>query len=330
MRGNSYISSFKPANLLLVLRFVLIVLFLDFSIGYTLRYFFFKQISGPYRRVTYSLEESTEDILVFGSSLAHHNFIPSLITEMTGLSCYNTGRDGADIYYYSALQQGIFKRYTPKIILMNINLNELLNKKDSLQRLSYLLPYYETHEEIRPIIEQRSRFEKIKLLSNIYPFNSAMLTIAKYNVVHDKDDKGYIPLNTSVSEREMADALRVEPVATTTNAEIDSTLVFVFETFIQNCTETPTELIIVFSPTYKLYPHENEMFQLIQSIAGKHEIALWDYSQDSTFTNRHGFFTDRMHLNHRGAQLFSEQIARRIYALTPCPSPANGRGENPD
>jgi hypothetical protein len=50
-------------NIILI---VAVVLVMDFAIGRILRYFYFKEMSGPHFRVTYAMETTEADVLVFG------------------------------------------------------------------------------------------------------------------------------------------------------------------------------------------------------------------------------------------------------------------------
>ena len=99
----------------------IIVLALDFGIGSLLKAFYFKQTSGLDYRTTYSIEKTRADILVFGSSRAVHHYYPAIFEDRMKLSFYNVGRDGQEssLYHYGVLQ-GILKRYTPKIVILDI------------------------------------------------------------------------------------------------------------------------------------------------------------------------------------------------------------------
>ena len=68
---------YKFFLLKLVVLFVIIFIF-DYSVGNILRYFYFKQESGMPYRTTYSIEKTTADILIFGSSRANHHYHPDV------------------------------------------------------------------------------------------------------------------------------------------------------------------------------------------------------------------------------------------------------------
>ena len=161
--------------------FLLLIFAIDYCVGQLLSYFYFKQKSGVDYRTTYSINITKEDILIFGSSRANHHYHPHIFKSRLHMSYYNAGRDGTSIIYHYALLKGVLKRYSPKIIILDILNKEFQKNADSYEKISPLLPYYNSHPEIRSIVQLRSRYEKHKLFSKIYPFNSAVLKIAMGN-----------------------------------------------------------------------------------------------------------------------------------------------------
>ena len=196
MVANLFTSNSKIVFLYKLIRLIIILFTLDFSIGHFCKHLYFSQKSGLNYRTTYALEKTNEDMLIFGSSRANHHYNPQIFTGVTGLSCYNVGRDGQSIFYHHAVQKATLTRYKPKIIILDVVFTdfESAQSEESLDRLAALLPYYKTHKEIQNIVNQRSKFEKFKLWSKIYPYNSLILTILKYNFIATKqmDLSGYI------------------------------------------------------------------------------------------------------------------------------------------
>src|SRR5664280_2748246 len=75
----------------------------------------------------------------------------------------------------------LLNRYTPKIIIVETDSNEMEYRASDYDNLSILLPYYHVYPELQPIILLRSPFERVKLLSGIYPFNSDIMNLVQYN-----------------------------------------------------------------------------------------------------------------------------------------------------
>jgi hypothetical protein len=293
-------------NLIIV---VAIVFLLDFAIGRTLRYFYFKQTSGLQFRTTYAMEKANADVLIFGSSRASHHYVPEVFEDSLKLSYYNTGRDGNGIFYQTAVLKSVLKRYTPKVIIFDFAGGFETDISD-YDRMSSLLPYYRSHEEIRKIIELKSPFEKVKLLSQIYPYNSSLLTIIIGNLDANKnrkpDNKGYVALY-----KEWKGTL--DTITDQANVSIDSNKVASFKEFISYAKKSGAKVFIVYSPIYRVF-NFNQQIEMCNSICLEEHIPFYDYSKDTTFLNNKNLFQDFSHLNHPGAIIFSSSVVEKIKA----------------
>jgi len=285
------------------------VLILDYSIGSIFSYFYFNQESGLQYRTTYSIEKTTADILIFGSSRANHHYDPNVFEKRLNLSSYNVGRDGNFILYHSAVLKGVLKRYSPKVVILDFTYGEFKLNRISYDGLTSLLPYYDGHPEMRSIIELKSRFEKYKLLSHIYPYNSLLFTIAVGNTEFNKkrrgDFKGYVPLIQTWNGPVQIDS-------SSTKYVIDSIKIKAYESFIQDCIQSKIKLYIVCSPYYTKFDHPDYSVKLGQEIAEKNNIMFYDYAKDSTFTNNPRYFRDVVHMNETGATIFSNMLIDNI------------------
>ncbi len=296
------------------LLFLLVVVTIDFLVGSTLRYFYFNQISGERYRTTYDIENTTADILIFGSSRANHHYHPEVFEKKLNQSCRNVGRDGNFILYNYAVLKGILKRHTPKVIILDIVAEEFIKNQYNYDNLNVLLPYYKTHPEMRDIIEMKSSTEKIKLLSQIYPYNSLLLSIAigntDYNKKRNPDINGYIPLTKKMSEP-------VEVNYMSINNEIDSTKLEIFESFIRECKNSNIKLILVCSPYYYKFNKPIYSIEIAKRIANKNNIRFLDYSNDPFFIISPDLFSDKSHLNDDGAKIFSNKLIDEIHDIAP-------------
>ena len=122
--------------------------FIDYVIGNVLKTFYFKQESGLQYRTTYSIDKTTADVLIFGSSTANHNYEPNAFEKGLGMSFYNAGADGSSIFYDYGILRAVLKRYKPKIAILSFEASEFFEYQNSYDELSALLPYYEDHPEI--------------------------------------------------------------------------------------------------------------------------------------------------------------------------------------
>lgn len=289
--------------------FISIAFIADLIIGKFFNYFYFKQSSGWEYRTKYSIEDTKENILIFGASRAQQQYNPVYFEERLHQSAYNVGRDGEPIFYYYSVLQAVLARYAPKIIILDIENGVFRKSQDSYDRLSVLLPYYKSHPELRSIIKLRSSFEKWKLLSHIYPYNSLLFKIAigntKFNKKRNEDIKGYVPLSGSLDGP-------IRTVDLSEKYDIDSNKVNFFKLFIEDCNKAKVKLYIVCSPYFFKPVGADQSMVLAKEIAGRKKIDFMDFSKDETFLNNPKLFDDTVHVNMEGSKTFSNKVIDSI------------------
>lgn len=299
LKSNKYLYFFFKVFL-----FLLVVWSLDFIVGTILDRYYFSTKSRAKDHIILSMEDTKEDILVFGSSRAIHHYKPGALEKKTSMSCYNVGLGGVKIYYQYGVLKSTLKRYDPKLIILDCT-NDEFNDAD-INDIYLLYPFYQTHEEMWPLIDLIIPYEKYKFkLSKIYPYNSFLYRVVTNNLKAKKDDgyNGYEPYKR----------IWKEPIAV---AKIDTTLkkekIIVFESFIKDCINKKVNLLLVESPYYKILKSEPPGSRIMKEIAAKYSIPYLDFAQDTTFINHPDLFADETHLNDWGAEIFSNMIADSI------------------
>ena len=285
---------------------IVVVLAMDFAIGGLLRYFYFKEMSGPHFEITYAMETTEADVLVFGSSRAIDHYVPEIFETSLKMSFYSAGRDNTGILYQAAVLKSVLKRYTPKIIILDFPGFETGERE--YDRLSVLLPYYRTHEEIRRIIELKSPFEKIKLLSNIYPFNSQILLTAIGNLEINKTKKA--DNHSYIADYEEW-KIEIDSIPNSIACTIDSTIIACFREFIADAKKSGAKVFVVYSPIFQKYD-KNQEIDICNRICSSEHVPFWDFSKDTLFLQNKQLFKDVLHLNHKGAMIFSNSVVEKI------------------
>ena len=298
--------------LLKLLAFFAVIFLLDFSIGSVLKFFYFRQESGYDFSTTYSIEKTKADIVIFGSSRARNIFNTSIFGKEMGMTCYNAGRVGEPVFYHYAILKSILKRYTPKIVLLSFDAGNFSIKQDAYDRLAVLLPYYDNHPELRSLIEMKGPHEKVKLVSNLYPYNSLLLSMITGNSAYGKrkynDSNGFKSLR-----RNFFGALPTFDYSI--EKELDSIKVNTYRAFILDCIRANVQLFIV-CPPYMINSIGNDL-SIIEGkkLAQEFHINFLDYSRDTFFTKRMELFADYRHLNEKGVELFSNKVIENIKAV---------------
>lgn len=303
-------SSLKSFFIKLACFFTLVFL-VDFSIGSILKKYYFKQKAGLDYETTYAMDKTEADILILGSSRASNLFDPEIFEQHFNMSCYNAGRYGLPLFYHYAVFKAALKRHTPKIVLLSFDAGNFNKKKEAYDKLNILLPYYNYHPEIRPMADLRSRYEKIKMLSAMYPFNSLLFSIITGNSASAKTKdiafKGYIPIS---------EVMKGPLILTdyTKDRELDTVKINTYKAFIQDCIKLKIKLYIV-CPPYKINAIGNDAsIAAAKEIAQQYNIDFLDHTFDTTYTSRMELFYDFRHLNITGVKLFCNDIIAEIYS----------------
>jgi hypothetical protein len=300
----------KGRNLaiLKVLSFLFLIVAFDGIIGYSLRTYYFKQSSGVLSRTTYAISSVKTPGLILGSSRASHHFISDVLSDSLKMPFYNAGKDGQSIFYHYAVLKGVLKRYAPKIVVLDLLNDELDFKQESYDRLSELLPYYKTYADLAPIVKLRGPFEQYKLRSQIYPFNSLLLSIAIGNTSFNKkrfvEINGYLPLIGTYKN----------PITQEKKAqyeEIDSNKVNIYKAVINDCKAQQVKLIFTISP-YLQNKKVTRSTILAKQIALANNVPFFDHSHDAVFVLKPRYFWDMVHLNSEGALIFTHQVITEI------------------
>ncbi|MEO6707752.1 MAG: hypothetical protein ABIN04_18095 [Ginsengibacter sp.] len=316
----SYINKIREKGflhfLLKAFLFLIILFLLDISIGSLLKYFYYKQDSGLLFRTNYAIDSTRAEMVIFGSSTANHHYYPNTFEERLHMSLYNAGRDGNSIFYHHSILQGILTRYSPKIAILDFNKEEFKKDQVSYDRISSLLPYYENHPEIRSTILLKSPYEKYKLLSKIYPFNSIIFTIAIGNTDYNtrrkniNDEEGYIPLTRVWNRTIVTDTSNVK-------YELDDNKINAFESFIRDCVNSHVKLYIVISPRFTKYMSRDSSVIIANKIANEFKIPFYNFSYDPDFLTHPELFADEGHLNDSGAKIYSNKVIDKIIQNKP-------------
>jgi hypothetical protein len=285
---------------------VFILFIIDYGIGKTLKFLYFRQVSGFSYRTTYSVDTTKAEVIILGSSRANHNYVPGIFEDSLHCSSYNAGKDGSFVLYSYAIFKSITKRYCPKIIIVDIRPGDMNYNKTEYERLSLLLPYYQTHPEIRQIVDLRGPFEKVKLLSKIYPFNSMIFQIAVGNLQKDNTNelnKGYVPLFKTMQNEKMDSIYDNTP-------NIDKNKMRCLKDIVSTCSEKGIDLVFVYSPIWIKIKDPDK--NILSEFCSENGLKYIDMSNDPFFLNNQKYFADYNHLNDEGARIFSSVLINRI------------------
>lgn len=291
-----------------VFLFAGIAVVLDFSIGFILDYMLDRAKGGLDARNNYICLKTHEDVLIMGSSRAAHHYNPELITQLTGLSCYNCGQDGNGIVLSYGFWKLISKRYHPKMLIYEITpSHDLLKDHDNHRYLGILKPYY-YHDGIPQIFEDVDPTEKYKMMSNLYRYNSKALNVFT-NFLHPVSEvgyKGFLPVDKEMDLMKISQ--KKDSSMREANYKFDPLKMEYFKNLIDEAGDT--KLIFVVSPTW--YGMDTNQFLPLVRLCQSKGVPLLDFSNSAKYVHNNKLFYDPGHLNLKGANEFTKDIIQRL------------------
>lgn len=256
---------------------------------------------------SYVYQKCDADIVVLGSSRAHHHYVPSIITDSIGLSCYNLGADGKNIYYQYASMNLLLTHHIPKIVIydcfsVDVSVSDF---KYDLGSLSDYYPIYGENKAVDSLIDmQGAQYISRIICSHSYRYNSRFLDHLKGN--NDAILCGYEP-SFGIYDK----GLTVQRESIT----IDNSKIGIMQKLIDLCKEHNIRIIFAVSPRYALNETDGPMtrkYEVVNELCQKNNVPFLYYELDSLYLKDNTLFRDIGHLNETGAVLFSEHFSKDL------------------
>ena len=306
-------SFFNKKYFLQSICFLLIIIVADHVSGHFLQYLYFSQKTGNKQNLNYSFADCKSDVIIFGSSRAQHHYDTKIFSDSLHMSCYNAGMDGGHSILLSYAQISvILKRYQPKLIIVEMS-PEMVYHSVDYDKLKILLPYVKKYPELDSLTTLITPYESYYMLSAIYPFNSMLIDLIRFNTNIDANRgwivNGYIPIKNKMINAEMLKN-GIEEVS---NAAVDNHKLTALNYIIDACKKRSIPLYLINSPEFII----NRENTAVNSTSGKAVMNLIkntqanfiDYSGDTAFLGKTDLFADVKHLNENGATRYSQKIA---------------------
>ena len=290
-----------------IVLFFAIVLAVDFGFGKVCDYMNAHAKGGETKQMYDLCMKDQYDILIMGSSRAHHHYVPQIIEDSLGMSCYNAGYDGNGIILMYGIYQMIVNRYRPKLLIYDVEpAFDLYEYKPDCNCTRYLAAQrpYCNQRCISQIFKDVSIEEYYKSFSGLCRYNSVSLPLLfDYMAIRTMDFKGYAPL-TGKMEGEP------EKKGQGKSAAIDSLKISYMIKYINDVTEKNIPLLVVVSPKYGVV--DSKDFQPIKDICEFYNVPFLDNYTDSEFVIHKELFKEPMHLNDSGANEYTKKMISYI------------------
>ena len=261
-------------------------------------------------KTPFTVEKVDADVVVIGSSKASHHYVPQMLEDSLGMTAYNCGQDGCFFLYQNCIINMILDRYTPKMILWDIQPGSFVGEGHSneYQNIRYLSPYYPANTWAENYINSESPKMRYRMMSRMFAFNSKALNYVFPIVTHNSATmNGYIPLTTEgYLYPEMCKQEE-------TGGEVNSAYLDLLDKTMTRCKEKGVELRMYISPEFSQ--------KSTLTIIAENEIGKVAICNNVSFTNVHSnelfmhdatLFKDANHLNDKGARIYTSEVLQGI------------------
>ena len=290
-----------------ILVFFAIVTVVDVAMGKAFGYLRANRAGGRTGAEYYACRETTEDVIVMGSSRASHHYMPQIIADSLGVGCFNAGLDGNGIILQYGRWKMISERYTPKVVIYDVNPAFDLVENDNMTYVDRLKPFC-GDKQVKSYVAGMFPMEAVKLFSQMYRYNYKWIEmVSDCRLAKQNGLQGYIPLK-GVMRKEIADA---EGLMDVRGIAIDDTKVIRLELLAKECQEKGTRLVFVVSPYFRGGGYDKNTFAPVMDIAKRYG-AEFLYNNDYMYALRKEWYKDSQHLNEVGAKEFTEELVRQI------------------
>lgn len=283
--------------------FFVAVAIVDVLFGLACQYMNDHSKGGGIKSRYYVCKESNEDVLIFGSSRAKHHYVPDIIEDSLGMTCYNTGEDGNGIILCYGFLKMITSRYYPKLIIYDVSGFDMY-EDDNMKYVDLMKPYY-YEPGIDSIFWSVNPKSKYMMLSNLYRYNTTCLRVLG-NYIHPMNSypKGYMALNNTMDYEPQKLKKEKQYV-------VDTLKLHYFEEFIKMSLNKNIELVCCVSPSYKA-PLDDKHYDPAKQICKKYDVPFHYYAADSCISFDKLYFVDKVHMNHTGAGKYTNELVNWI------------------
>ena len=286
-----------------ILIFFVAVVACDIILGCVFDYLFTHAKGGDTASQHYVADVMQEQVIVMGSSRATHHYVPSVITDSTGLSCYNCGRDGNGIIYHYGRFLLLSQRYHPRMVIYDVSYAfDIVKEKDNLKYVDFLKPFAR-RDCIRQYVGEFAPKECWKQLSSMFRYNGKLGQIIMDNVRPLQQNlNGYKPFH-QVMDYEP----EKEPE---TEMTVDTLKLYYLQSLIRKCKADNVALLVCVSPLY--LADDAERYEPVLQLCLKEHVPFVSYYRDPMLSCDRKYYKDQIHLNDTGATLYTRSLMRYI------------------
>lgn len=259
------------------------------------------------REDEYIVKNVNSDIIVLGSSRAFRHYDTRVITDSLHVTCFNCGQSGQGIIHNYTVLSSIMKRHTPKLIIYDIYPPADFLVGDNMRYIKPLRPIKDNTEILKTLLRIDEN-ERYKISSYMYCYN---------NVINDKiknrlslfseteSYNGFVPTKKSFLESSVNNKMNY---SFGTEVHIDTIKMAFANDLVQLAKSS--ELIFIMSPFW--FRIDDRYVSVVDSFAKANNILFYNFAADSNYVHNDNLFYDGVHLNAKGAEMFTKDVIKVI------------------
>jgi hypothetical protein len=289
---------------------VILVVLIDGLFGIFVDLYLSKySLPGEYRKIEYLMKESSEDLIILGSSLAINAYIPEIIEDSLGITCFNGGCNSQSLPFFQCMIESMLNRYTPRCIVLSLRKEELV--LNSLARFGLLMPYYHRgNPSIDYFLEMENKGKTLFFHSNLYRYNTIGWRMLLYQIksFDEIERKGFVPHTIPKFQPNLDDQSMYSDYYYCLNPVREES----FRKIIRLCKDAGIQLIVTLPPVYIKFPDNGRPYELIalENLCKENNIPFINDSQSPFFLSRPDLFYDSRHLNYIGSEIYTKKILK--------------------
>lgn len=288
--------------------FIVCFMILDFGVG---RFFDWaiKQMPSEGERVAkseYVINKVKANFIVIGSSRAEAHYDSKVIKEaFPEYSVFNCGVDGQLFYYINTSFNAIMDRYTPKVVVWDFQLKDLVD--DTPENLSLLYPYYYSNDCIRTLLDSQDNTLKLMLWNNCYRYNGTASRILRAMRMNESSKMGFSAHESGDKSRKIrGDDMFLK------NQELIADKIALLSSTIRRAKKKGIKLVLCVSPMYVNLKGQSGTINYLRELAEQNNMIFIDDSQLDDFIRQEDYWYDGGHLNSFGAKKFTGILISQI------------------
>lgn len=276
--------------------------------------------------INYYLDQSPPELLVMGSSRAHHYVIP----DSLGTSAFNLSHNGMGIGFQTCLIDVLEQKaqLPSKYLLLEIAPEEFVaDEQMLLYDVQFLNRYYRSNEYVRSQINRIGKYEFIKYFFRSFPLNGKLPSLINNSIKTLREGASLSHNGYSAALPTPNDSLRTMITSERKkkrDAKFDKNMVFNREKshgvdFLNHtaatCKRNGIMLILFTTPYYA----QSERFNFqndLEAYFAENGLKYIDFSGAPLPELRDPWlWADNSHINHNGAQIFSQMLVKRFQQI---------------